>query len=151
MTRFLGSLRARLLLLHPSPNCSFRAESLVHVHFKEEIGVAELVPLVTTYIILFAYIYFSTCTSRWGGGPVGVSRSLAPLPLEAVWARCRMRPGLTKAGGLVSQLSLGGLGGSRAPRASQEKTPSGVGFPKTHLVLQTKKWPSFPSVEPGLP
>lgn len=68
MTRFLGSLRARLLLLHPSPNCSFRAESLVHVHFKEEIGVAELVPLVTTYIILFAYIYFSTCTSRWGGG-----------------------------------------------------------------------------------
>lgn len=71
MTRFLGSLRARLLLLHPSPNCSFRAESLVHVHFKEEIGVAELVPLVTTYIILFAYIYFSTCTSRWGGGPSG--------------------------------------------------------------------------------
>lgn len=68
MTRFLGSLRARLLLLHPSPNCSFRAESLVHVHFKEEIGVAELVPLVTTYIILFAYIYFSTCTSQWGGG-----------------------------------------------------------------------------------
>lgn len=45
--KFLGSLRARLLLLHPSPNCSFRAESLVHVHFKEEIGVAELVPLVT--------------------------------------------------------------------------------------------------------
>lgn len=48
------------MLLHPSPNCSLRAESLVHVHFKEEIGVAELVPLVTTYIILFAYIYFST-------------------------------------------------------------------------------------------
>lgn len=33
---------------------------MVHVHFKEEIGVAELIPLVTTYIILFAYIYFST-------------------------------------------------------------------------------------------
>lgn len=60
LTRFLGSLRARLMLLHPSPNCSLRAESLVHVHFKEEIGVAELIPLVTTYIILFAYIYFST-------------------------------------------------------------------------------------------
>ena len=59
-TRFLGSLRARLMLLHPSPNCSLRAESLVHVHFKEEIGIAELIPLETTYIILFAYIYFST-------------------------------------------------------------------------------------------
>lgn len=33
---------------------------MVHVHFKEEIGIAELIPLVTTYIILFAYIYFST-------------------------------------------------------------------------------------------
>lgn len=60
MTRFLSSLRTRLMLLHPSPNCSLRAESLVHVHFKEEIGIAELIPLVTTYIILFAYIYFST-------------------------------------------------------------------------------------------
>lgn len=98
VTRFLGSLRARLLLLHPSPNCSLRAESLVHVHFKEEIGVAELVPLVTTYIILFAYIYFSTRTSQGGRGPTGVSRSLAPLPLEAAWARCRMRPELTKTG-----------------------------------------------------
>nr|XP_020135894.1 sterol regulatory element-binding protein cleavage-activating protein isoform X3 [Microcebus murinus] len=58
--KFLSSLRARLMLLHPSPNCSLRAESLVHVHFKEEIGIAELIPLVTTYIILFAYIYFST-------------------------------------------------------------------------------------------
>lgn len=48
------------MLLHPSPNCSLRAENLVHVHFKEEIGIAELIPLVTTYIILFAYIYFST-------------------------------------------------------------------------------------------
>lgn len=68
VTRFLGSLRARLMLLHPSPNCSLRAESLVHVHFKEEIGVAELIPLVTTYIILFAYIYFSTRRSMAGGG-----------------------------------------------------------------------------------
>lgn len=50
--------------LHPSPNCSLRAENLVHVHFKEEIGIAELIPLVTTYIILFAYIYFSTRRSR---------------------------------------------------------------------------------------
>lgn len=33
---------------------------MVHIHFKEEIGIAELIPLVTTYIILFAYIYFST-------------------------------------------------------------------------------------------
>lgn len=67
ITRFLGSLRARLMLLHPSPNCSLRAESLVHVHFKEEIGIAELIPLVTTYIILFAYIYFSTRRSQQGG------------------------------------------------------------------------------------
>lgn len=55
--KFLGSLWASLMLLHPSPSW---AESLVHVHFKEEIGIAELIPLVTTYIILFAYIYFST-------------------------------------------------------------------------------------------
>lgn len=47
---------------------------MVHVHFKEEIGVAELVPLVTTYIILFAYIYFSTRES------VRTSRLLAPTP-----------------------------------------------------------------------
>ncbi|XP_041326155.1 sterol regulatory element-binding protein cleavage-activating protein [Pyrgilauda ruficollis] len=59
-SRFLSSLRSRLKLLHPSPNCSLREESVVHVHFKEEIGIAELIPLVTTYIILFAYIYFST-------------------------------------------------------------------------------------------
>lgn len=58
--RFLSSLRSRLKLLHPSPNCTLREENIVHVHFKEEIGVAELIPLVTTYIILFAYIYFST-------------------------------------------------------------------------------------------
>lgn len=57
---FLGSLRARLKQLHPSANCSLRDDHMVHVHFKEEIGVAELIPLVTTYIILFAYIYFST-------------------------------------------------------------------------------------------
>lgn len=37
---------------------------MVHVHFKEEIGIAELIPLVTTYIILFAYIYFSTRKRR---------------------------------------------------------------------------------------
>nr|XP_031360006.1 sterol regulatory element-binding protein cleavage-activating protein [Lonchura striata domestica] len=70
-SRFLGSLRSRLKLLHPSPNCSLREESVVHVHFKEEIGIAELIPLVTTYIILFAYIYFSTRRSGppgWGQG-----------------------------------------------------------------------------------
>ena len=93
MTRFLGSLRARLMLLHPSPNCSLRAESLVHVHFKEEIGIAELIPLVTTYIILFAYIYFSTRRSQQGGqafpSPMGISRSLAAPPLGVAWAEMR--------------------------------------------------------------
>ncbi|KAL0599808.1 LOW QUALITY PROTEIN: Sterol regulatory element-binding protein cleavage-activating protein [Plecturocebus cupreus] len=84
LTRFLGSLRARLMLLHPSPNCSLRAESLVHVHFKEEIGVAELIPLVTTYIILFAYIYFSTrkidmVKSKWGLALAAVVTVLSSL------------------------------------------------------------------------
>lgn len=60
VSRFLGSLRARLKQLHPSANCTLRDDHMVHVHFKEEIGIAELIPLVTTYIILFAYIYFST-------------------------------------------------------------------------------------------
>lgn len=60
VSRFLGSLRTRLKQLHPSVNCSLRDDHMVHVHFKEEIGIAELIPLVTTYIILFAYIYFST-------------------------------------------------------------------------------------------
>lgn len=68
LPRFLSSLRSRLKLLHPSPNCSLREEHVVHVHFKEEIGIAELIPLVTTYIILFAYIYFSTRTSGAAGG-----------------------------------------------------------------------------------
>nr|XP_044992411.1 sterol regulatory element-binding protein cleavage-activating protein isoform X2 [Jaculus jaculus] len=82
--KFLGSLRARLMLLHPSPNCSFRAESLVHVHFKEEIGIAELIPLVTTYIILFAYIYFSTrkidmVKSKWGLALAAVVTVLSSL------------------------------------------------------------------------
>lgn len=87
MTRFLGSLRARLMLLHPSPNCSLRAESLVHVHFKEEIGTAELIPLVTTYIILFAYIYFSTRRSWQRGGPSPHDGgSPLPPPLEAACA-----------------------------------------------------------------
>ncbi|KFV06038.1 Sterol regulatory element-binding protein cleavage-activating protein, partial [Pterocles gutturalis] len=69
-SRFLSSLRSRLKLLHPSPNCTLREENIVHVHFKEEIGIAELIPLVTTYIILFAYIYFSTRSlSGNGAGP----------------------------------------------------------------------------------
>ncbi|XP_075403369.1 sterol regulatory element-binding protein cleavage-activating protein isoform X2 [Tenrec ecaudatus] len=82
--KFLGSLRSRLMLLHPSPNCSLRAESLVHVHFKEEIGIAELIPLVTTYIILFAYIYFSTrkidmVKSKWGLALAAVVTVLSSL------------------------------------------------------------------------
>ncbi|XP_076985599.1 sterol regulatory element-binding protein cleavage-activating protein isoform X3 [Tamandua tetradactyla] len=82
--KFLGSLRARLMLLHPSPNCSLRAENLVHVHFKEEIGIAELIPLVTTYIILFAYIYFSTrkidmVKSKWGLALAAVVTVLSSL------------------------------------------------------------------------
>ncbi|XP_074201105.1 sterol regulatory element-binding protein cleavage-activating protein isoform X2 [Camelus bactrianus] len=82
--KFLASLRARLMLLHPSPNCSLRAESLVHVHFKEEIGIAELIPLVTTYIILFAYIYFSTrkidmVKSKWGLALAAVVTVLSSL------------------------------------------------------------------------
>ena len=56
----MASLRARLKQLHPSVNCTLREDHMVHIHFKEEIGIAELIPLVTTYIILFAYIYFST-------------------------------------------------------------------------------------------
>ena len=97
MTRFLGSLRARLMLLHPSPNCTLRAESLVHVHFKEEIGIAELIPLVTTYIILFAYIYFSTRRSRaqrLGASSKlnGHSRPPASLPLEVAWGEMSDTP-----------------------------------------------------------
>lgn len=60
LDRFVASLRARLKQLYPSANCTLREDHMVHVHFKEEIGIAELIPLVTTYIILFAYIYFST-------------------------------------------------------------------------------------------
>ncbi|NXD31227.1 SCAP protein, partial [Spelaeornis formosus] len=83
-SRFLSSLRARLKLLHPSPNCSLREEHVVHVHFKEEIGIAELIPLVTTYIILFAYIYFSTrkidmVKSKWGLALAAVVTVLSSL------------------------------------------------------------------------
>ncbi|NXB79377.1 SCAP protein, partial [Donacobius atricapilla] len=83
-SRFLSSLRSRLKLLHPSPNCSLREDSVVHVHFKEEIGIAELIPLVTTYIILFAYIYFSTrkidmVKSKWGLALAAVVTVLSSL------------------------------------------------------------------------
>ncbi|XP_001367010.1 sterol regulatory element-binding protein cleavage-activating protein isoform X2 [Monodelphis domestica] len=83
-SRYLNSLRARLKLLHPSPNCSLQEENLVHVHFKEEIGIAELIPLVTTYIILFAYIYFSTrkidmVKSKWGLALAAVVTVLSSL------------------------------------------------------------------------
>ncbi|NXX77250.1 SCAP protein, partial [Urocolius indicus] len=82
--RFLSSLRSRLGLLHPSPNCTLREDSIVHVHFKEEIGIAELIPLVTTYIILFAYIYFSTrkidmVKSKWGLALAAVVTVLSSL------------------------------------------------------------------------
>ncbi|NXI22326.1 SCAP protein, partial [Sterrhoptilus dennistouni] len=83
-SRFLSSLRSRLKLLHPSPNCSLREDNVVHVHFKEEIGIAELIPLVTTYIILFAYIYFSTrkidmVKSKWGLALAAVVTVLSSL------------------------------------------------------------------------
>lgn len=83
-SRFLSSLRSRLKLLHPSPNCTLREDSIVHVHFKEEIGIAELIPLVTTYIILFAYIYFSTrkidmVKSKWGLALAAVVTVLSSL------------------------------------------------------------------------
>lgn len=83
-SRFLSSLRSRLKLLHPSPNCTLQEDSIVHVHFKEEIGIAELIPLVTTYIILFAYIYFSTrkidmVKSKWGLALAAVVTVLSSL------------------------------------------------------------------------
>ncbi|XP_076869427.1 sterol regulatory element-binding protein cleavage-activating protein isoform X2 [Brachyhypopomus gauderio] len=82
--RFVASLRARLKQLHPSVNCSLREDHVVHVHFKEEIGIAELIPLVTTYIILFAYIYFSTrkidmVKSKWGLALAAVVTVLSSL------------------------------------------------------------------------
>uniref|UniRef100_A0A3Q3JAP9 Sterol regulatory element-binding protein cleavage-activating protein n=1 Tax=Monopterus albus TaxID=43700 RepID=A0A3Q3JAP9_MONAL len=82
--KFLGSLRAHLTQLHPSANCSLRDDHMVHVHFKEEIGIAELIPLVTTYIILFAYIYFSTrkidmVKSKWGLALAAVVTVLSSL------------------------------------------------------------------------
>ncbi|XP_041104077.1 sterol regulatory element-binding protein cleavage-activating protein-like isoform X2 [Polyodon spathula] len=82
--RFLSSLHSRLKQLHPSVNCSLRRDQMVHVHFKEEIGIAELIPLVTTYIILFAYIYFSTrkidmVKSKWGLALAAVVTVLSSL------------------------------------------------------------------------
>ncbi|XP_033837516.1 sterol regulatory element-binding protein cleavage-activating protein isoform X2 [Periophthalmus magnuspinnatus] len=81
---FLNSLRSRLKQLYPSANCSLRDDHMVHVHFKEEIGIAELIPLVTTYIILFAYIYFSTrkidmVKSKWGLALAAVVTVLSSL------------------------------------------------------------------------
>lgn len=82
--RFVASLRTRLKQLHPSVNCTLREDHMVHVHFKEEIGIAELIPLVTTYIILFAYIYFSTrkidmVKSKWGLALAAVVTVLSSL------------------------------------------------------------------------
>ncbi|KAJ7397550.1 sterol regulatory element-binding protein cleavage-activating protein-like [Pitangus sulphuratus] len=104
-SRFLSSLRSRLKLLHPSPNCSLREDSVVHVHFKEEIGIAELIPLVTTYIILFAYIYFSTrkidmVKSKWG---------LALAAVVTVLSSLLMSVGLCTLFGLTPTLNGGEL------------------------------------------
>ncbi|XP_073533186.1 sterol regulatory element-binding protein cleavage-activating protein [Phyllobates terribilis] len=82
--RFLSSLRTRLRQLHPNTNCTSRGQNIVHVHFKEEIGIAELIPLVTTYFILFAYIYFSTrkidlVKSKWGLALAAVVTVLSSL------------------------------------------------------------------------
>ncbi|XP_069501931.1 sterol regulatory element-binding protein cleavage-activating protein [Ambystoma mexicanum] len=83
-SKFLTSLRSRLKHLYPGTNCTLRAEHITHVHFKEEIGIAELIPLVTTYIILFAYIYFSTrkidlVKSKWGLALAAVVTVLSSL------------------------------------------------------------------------
>ncbi|KAK1806578.1 hypothetical protein P4O66_005088, partial [Electrophorus voltai] len=101
--RFVASLRARLKQLHPSTNCSLREDHMVHVHFKEEIGIAELIPLVTTYIILFAYIYFSTrkidmVKSKWG---------LALAAVVTVLSSLLMSVGLCSLFGLTPTLNGG--------------------------------------------
>ncbi|XP_053324030.1 sterol regulatory element-binding protein cleavage-activating protein [Spea bombifrons] len=81
---FLRSLRSRLRQLHPCANCTLKLRNIVHIHFKEEIGIAELIPLVTTYFILFAYIYFSTrkidlVKSKWGLALAAVVTVLSSL------------------------------------------------------------------------
>nr|XP_033787818.1 sterol regulatory element-binding protein cleavage-activating protein isoform X2 [Geotrypetes seraphini] len=83
-SKFLSSLRSRLKQLHPSTNCTLPDGHIIHVHFKEEIGIAELIPLVTTYFILFAYIYFSTrkidlVKSKWGLALAAVVTVLSSL------------------------------------------------------------------------
>ncbi|CAI9532812.1 unnamed protein product [Staurois parvus] len=82
--KFLNSLRSHLKQLYPRTNSTSRGKNIVHVHFKEEIGIAELIPLVTTYIILFAYIYFSTrkidlVKSKWGLALAAVVTVLSSL------------------------------------------------------------------------
>ncbi|XP_043921953.1 sterol regulatory element-binding protein cleavage-activating protein isoform X2 [Protopterus annectens] len=84
LQRYDSSLHSRLKKLHPSKNCTLKEEQIVHVHFKEEIGVAELIPLLTTYFILFAYIYFSTrkidmVKSKWGLAVAAVVTVLSSL------------------------------------------------------------------------
>ncbi|KAK9395964.1 sterol regulatory element-binding protein cleavage-activating protein [Crotalus adamanteus] len=101
--RFLASLRSRLTLLHPSANSSLQEHQMIHVHFKEEIGVAELIPLVTTYVILFAYIYFSTrkidmVKSKWG---------LALAAIVTVLSSLLMSVGLCTLFGLTPTLNGG--------------------------------------------
>ncbi|XP_010218179.1 PREDICTED: sterol regulatory element-binding protein cleavage-activating protein-like [Tinamus guttatus] len=117
--RFLSSLRSRLKLLHPSPNCTLREENIVHVHFKEEIGIAELIPLVTTYIILFAYIYFSTrkidmVKSKWG---------LALAAVVTVLSSLLMSVGLCTLFGLTPTLNGGYV--FQHPTSSQRRAHGG--------------------------
>lgn len=142
------------MFLHPSPNCTLRAESLVHVHFKEEIGIAELIPLVTTYIILFAYIYFSTRKSTaWRLGAssklTGHSRPPASLPLEVAWGE------RSDTQGFMPQQSFGGAWVGPwllwLLRKRPEKRFLGSGSQKTHFFSETGKymWPSFSLVKPG--
>uniref|UniRef100_A0A8C9Z409 Sterol regulatory element-binding protein cleavage-activating protein n=1 Tax=Sander lucioperca TaxID=283035 RepID=A0A8C9Z409_SANLU len=78
------TLALTLTVYNEITNCSLRDDHMVHVHFKEEIGIAELIPLVTTYIILFAYIYFSTrkidmVKSKWGLALAAVVTVLSSL------------------------------------------------------------------------
>uniref|UniRef100_UPI00358EEEE0 sterol regulatory element-binding protein cleavage-activating protein isoform X3 n=1 Tax=Myxine glutinosa TaxID=7769 RepID=UPI00358EEEE0 len=83
-SQFVQSLRKKLQMLYPGSSVSRGEASVVHVHFQEEVGIAELVPLVTTYVILFAYIYFSTrkidmVKSKWGLALAAVATVVSSL------------------------------------------------------------------------
>uniref|UniRef100_A0A8C4QPI0 SREBF chaperone n=1 Tax=Eptatretus burgeri TaxID=7764 RepID=A0A8C4QPI0_EPTBU len=83
-SKFVQSLRKKLQKLYPGSSVSRGEVSVVHIHFQEEVGIAELVPLVTTYVILFAYIYFSTrkidmVKSKWGLALAAVATVVSSL------------------------------------------------------------------------